>query len=90
MKTFFLIMLLTTIVWAEGNVIVAAAKRKPDAASAVGGLEITTTAELYSAMPVEAKKSQVVGGLVKSYSGEVDLICAQVSKICVITFKNKK
>ncbi|MEQ1878249.1 MAG: hypothetical protein ABL958_16525 [Bdellovibrionia bacterium] len=63
-------------------------RRKPEAV--VGGREITSTAELYSAVPGVAKRSELVGGMVKTFSGEVDLICAQASKICVITFKEKK
>jgi hypothetical protein len=59
---------------------------KPVSAN-VGGKEITSTADLYSALPVEAKKSEVVGGLVKHYSGNVDILCAQASKVCVVTFK---
>lgn len=65
----------------------AQTKRKPDN---VGGKEITSTAELYAAVPGNPKRSELVGGMVKTYSGEIDLICAQASKICVITFKDKK
>jgi hypothetical protein len=75
----------------DDGVLVAQGKRKPDVTgAAVGGREIASTADLYAAVPGEAKKSQVVGGMVKSYTGEIDLICGQASKICVITFKNKK
>jgi hypothetical protein len=57
---------------------------------ALGGREVASTKDLYSAIPGEAKESKVVGGLVKSYSGSVDIICAKDTLVCIVTFKDKK
>src|ERR1700758_5581535 len=53
----------------------ASAADKKDVPGA--GKDISSTADLYKIMPVEAKESKVVGGLVKSYSGMIDLMCAK-------------
>ncbi len=71
--------------------LVAEAKPvKKAAAPAVGGREVTSTKDLYAAMPGEAKESKVVGGLVKNYSGNVDILCAKDTYVCIVTFKDKK
>jgi hypothetical protein len=52
-----------------------------------GGKEVTSGADLYGAIPGEAKRSEIVGGLVKSYSGPVDIVCAKDTYVCIVTFK---
>jgi len=87
-KGWFFLMAASALSFAGLTVFAAEQKRRPDAV--VGGKEITSTVDLYNAVPGGAKKSEIIGGKVKTFSGEVDLICAEASKICVITFKDKK